>query len=80
MGEPYGEDFTRQDVAAHSARHKIFRHAAVGERRMSATELSAMGMPEARIVVYTPADEQSRERIARLPAEPGLPPVDHTHR
>lgn len=95
VGEPYWEDFisdllaaspesatlwARQDVAAHSTRHKIFRHAAVGEVRMSATNLSAMGMPEARIAVYTRADEQSRERIARLLAEPGLPPVDHTHR
>lgn len=94
VGEPYWEDFirdligaspefarlwARQDVAAHSIRHKIFRHAAVGEVRMSATNLTAMGMPEGRLVVYTPEDEESRQRIAWLMANPGLPVVDHTH-
>ncbi|WP_084718733.1 helix-turn-helix transcriptional regulator [Streptacidiphilus carbonis] len=94
VGEPYWEDFIRdlvaaspefarlwaqQDVAGHSVRHKIFRHAAVGEVRMSATNLNAMGMPEGRIVVYTPQDEESRQRIEWLLANPGLPVVDHTH-
>ena len=60
------------DVAAVSTRTKLFRHAGVGELRMSATNLSAPGMPEARIVIYTPQDEQSREAMTRLLAEPGL--------
>nr|WP_243876812.1 hypothetical protein [Streptomyces sp. 846.5] len=38
--------WAQQDVAAHSTRHKIFRMAAVGEVRMSATNLTSMGMPE----------------------------------
>ena len=94
VGEPYWEDFIRdligaspefarlwaqQDVATHSIRHKVFRHAAVGEVRMSATNLSAMGMPEGRLVVYTPEDEESRLRIEWLMANPGLPAVSHTH-
>ncbi len=88
VGEPYWEEFIRDlravsptfarlwaqgDVAAISTRTKLFRHAGVGELRMSATNLSAPGMPEARIVIYTPQDEQSREAMARLLAEPDLP-------
>ncbi|MHA6759900.1 helix-turn-helix transcriptional regulator [Streptacidiphilus sp. PAMC 29251] len=95
VGEPYWEEFIRdllaaspdfsrlwaqQDVAAHSSRQKVFRHAAVGEVRLAATNLGVTGVPEARMVVYTPMDEQSRERIARLMAEPGLPVVDHLHK
>ncbi|MFJ2093537.1 hypothetical protein ACIOEW_30320 [Streptomyces sp. NPDC087901] len=65
-----------------SARRATQSNAAVGEVRMSATSLSAMGMPMALrlVAVHTPADGRSRARIARLPAEPGLPPVDHSHR
>ena len=94
IGEPYWEDFirdllaaspefarlwARQDVAAHSTRQKVFRHAAVGEVRLAATNLGVTGVPEARMVVYSPVDEESRLRIDWLMANPGLPVVDHTH-
>ena len=94
VGEPYWEDFIRdlieaspefarlwaqQDVAMHSTRLKVFRHSAVGQLRMGATNLSALGMPEARIVVYTPQDDESRERMDFLLANPGLPVVGHSH-
>ncbi|MFD0330610.1 helix-turn-helix transcriptional regulator [Streptacidiphilus monticola] len=94
VGEPLWEDFIRdlreaspdfaglwaqQDVAAHSSRLKIFRHAAVGEVRMTATNLSVLGMPEARMVVYTPNDDASREAVAWLREHPGAAPVDHLH-
>jgi transcriptional regulator with XRE-family HTH domain len=95
VGEPYWEDFIRdlraaspdfarlweqRDVAAHSTRLKIFRHAAVGEVRMAATNLTAPGMPEARVVVYTPKEPADRERIEWLLANPGLPAAAHEHR
>ena len=88
LGEPYWEEFIRellaaspefaelwaqQDVAAHSSRSKTFRHASVGEIRLAATNLGVTGMPEARMVVYTPVDEESRESIAWLMANPGAP-------
>ncbi|WP_042367971.1 helix-turn-helix transcriptional regulator [Streptacidiphilus neutrinimicus] len=77
------EDFARlwaqQDVALHSSRLKVFRHGSVGELRMTATNLQVLGMPTARMVVYTPNDEETRERVAFLQANPGLPVVDHTH-
>ena len=94
LGEPYWEDFIRdllaaspefarlwaqQDVAAHSSRRKVFRHAAVGEVRLAATNLGVTGAPEARMVVYTPMDEESRERIDWLMANPGRSPVSHSH-
>ena len=94
VGEPYWEDFIRdlceaspeflrlweqRDVAAHSTLLKVFRHAAVGEVRMAMTNLSSLGMPEARLVVYTPKDEESGERIKWLLANPGLPAVDPDH-
>ncbi|WP_037605164.1 helix-turn-helix transcriptional regulator [Streptacidiphilus rugosus] len=77
------EDFARiwaqQDVALQSSRLKVFRHGAVGELRMTATNLQVVGMPTARMVVYTPNDEESRLRIEHLRAHPGLPVTDHTH-
>jgi transcriptional regulator with XRE-family HTH domain len=71
--------WAQQDVALHSPRLKVFRHGSVGEMRMTATNLQVLGMPTARMVVYTPNDEETRERIAYLQANPGLPVVDHEH-
>ena len=94
LGEPYWEDFIRdlleaspefarmwaqQDVAAHTTQVKVFRHAGVGEVRMTVTHLQALGMPEARVVVYTPLDDLSREGIDWLMAHPGVPPTTHRH-
>ncbi|MGW2044501.1 helix-turn-helix transcriptional regulator [Streptomyces sp. NPDC001858] len=79
--EPVWEDFIRRlseasplfarlwasgDVAEPGSRVKVFRHAVVGELRMTSTSLSINGMPESRIVVYTPNDEETERRTARL--------------
>ncbi|MGW5862200.1 helix-turn-helix transcriptional regulator [Streptomyces sp. NPDC055239] len=81
VGEPAWEDFIRRlsaasahfaelwesgDVAPPGPRVKTFRHAAVGELRMTSVSLSINGMPECRIVAYTPDDEVSRLRAAEL--------------
>lgn len=81
VGEPAWEDFIgrlsaasahfaelweRGDVAPPGPRVKTFRHAAVGELRMTSVSLSINGMPECRIVAYTPDDEESRRRAAEL--------------
>ncbi|QIQ04868.1 helix-turn-helix transcriptional regulator [Streptomyces liangshanensis] len=83
VGEPVWESFIRRlahaspyfaelwergDVAPSGARTKTFRHEEVGEIRMTSVSLSIIGMPECRIVVYTPDDEESRERTAFLRA------------
>lgn len=80
-GEPVWEDFIRRlseasplfarlwsvgDVAQPGSRVKTFRHTAVGEMRMTSVSLSIHGMPECRIVVYQPDDEETHLRTARL--------------
>jgi transcriptional regulator with XRE-family HTH domain len=80
-GEPFWEDFIRRlsaasplfarlwqsgDVAQPGRRVKTFRHAEVGELRMTSVSLSVDGMPECRIVVYTPDDEETVRRTALL--------------
>ncbi|MFI6464328.1 helix-turn-helix transcriptional regulator [Streptomyces sp. NPDC050528] len=82
-GEPAWEEFIRGlsaasplftrlwksgDVAEPGRRVKTFRHAEVGEMRMTSVSLSVNGMPECRIVVYTPADEETRLRAEALTA------------
>ncbi|TGB07230.1 helix-turn-helix transcriptional regulator [Streptomyces sp. MZ04] len=81
VGEPAWEAFIRRlsaasplftelwesgNVAPPGPRVKTFRHQAVGELRMTSVSLSINGMPDCRIVAYTPDDEESRQRTARL--------------
>ncbi|MEV4037757.1 helix-turn-helix transcriptional regulator [Streptomyces umbrinus] len=81
VGEPVWEDFIRRlsevsghfarlwrngDVAPPGPRVKTFRHVAVGELRMTSVSMSVDGMPECRVVVYRPADEETSARAARL--------------
>lgn len=54
------------DVAEPGRRVKCFRHPAVGELRLTSVSLSIHGMPECRIVVYTPDDEETARRTALL--------------
>ncbi|MGV9452883.1 helix-turn-helix transcriptional regulator [Streptomyces sp. NPDC003635] len=80
-GEPVWEDFIAGlsaasplfarlwesgDVARPGRRVKVFRHAEAGELRMTSVSLSINGMPECRIVVYTPDDEETERRAALL--------------
>jgi transcriptional regulator with XRE-family HTH domain len=64
----FAELWARQDVAPPGARVKVFSHAAVGEIRMTSTILTVAAVPGTRINVYTPIDEESRERLTQLPA------------
>ncbi|MFF2845779.1 helix-turn-helix transcriptional regulator [Streptomyces sp. NPDC058001] len=81
VGEPEWETFVRKLSAASpffarlwesgavvppGPRVKTFRHATVGELRMTSVSLSINGMPECRIVAYTPDDEESGQRAAVL--------------
>jgi hypothetical protein len=67
------------DVAVPTTRIKVFRHAAVGEIRLSVVNFAVVATPETRMAVYTPVDAESRERVDWLIAHPEAPPVDHTH-
>jgi transcriptional regulator with XRE-family HTH domain len=81
VGEPAWEDYIRGlsaasgwfaelwascEVVPPGPRVKTFRHAAVGEMRMTSQSLSIDGMPECRIVVYSPEDEDARAKITVL--------------
>ncbi|MFI1400197.1 helix-turn-helix transcriptional regulator [Streptomyces sp. NPDC020681] len=83
VGEPAWESFIHRlsaasdffsrlwesgDVVPPGPRVKTFRHQAIGEVRMTSVSLSINGMPECRIVAYTPDDEESRRRIEALRA------------
>lgn len=87
-GESVWEDFIRAlsaasplftrlwesgDVAEPGRRVKTFRHAELGEMRMTSVSLSINGMPECRMVVYTPADEETRLHAAALTTRKSRP-------
>ncbi|NGO75988.1 transcriptional regulator [Streptomyces sp. YC504] len=57
------------DVVPPGPRVKTFRHRAVGEIRMTSVSLSINGMPDCRIVAYSPADEVSTQRLAAVRAQ-----------
>ncbi|MFF3604553.1 helix-turn-helix transcriptional regulator [Streptomyces sp. NPDC002463] len=81
VGEPDWEEFVRRlaevspefarlwssgDVVPPGTRVKTFRHGLLGEVRLTSVSLSVNGMPECRIVTYTPCDEESRQGIEFL--------------
>ncbi|WP_329417028.1 helix-turn-helix transcriptional regulator [Streptomyces sp. NBC_00704] len=66
---PFAQLWASGDVAEPGRRVKAFRHGTVGELRMTSTSLSIDGMPECRIVVYTPDDEETARRTALLRRE-----------
>jgi MmyB-like transcription regulator ligand binding domain len=55
--------WTRHEVASPGSRTKHFLHPQAGLLRLRSTSLAVADMPEARIVVYTPADDETRERL-----------------
>jgi transcriptional regulator with XRE-family HTH domain len=76
-------DFARMwathDVARPGSRMKTFQNCAVGLVRTVSTSMALPSPPEARMVVYTPVDDESRERIAWLRTHLETPAPDHTH-
>ncbi|WP_059013399.1 helix-turn-helix transcriptional regulator [Streptomyces specialis] len=99
VGEPAWESFVRElcrvspefaamwasgDVVPPGPRLKTFRHPDIGEVRMRTQSLSVNGMPDSRMVVYVPGDEESRRRVATLagdgPAADGEPSLTRRRR
>ncbi|MEV1175921.1 helix-turn-helix transcriptional regulator [Nonomuraea sp. NPDC049784] len=56
--------WARQDVAEPGPREKAFKHVELGELRFSTTSLTAV--PEIRLIVYTPMDDQTWDAMRRL--------------
>ena len=82
-GEPAWEGFVRDlsaaspafsaawqshDVAVPGSRLKIFRHATLGDLRLATQSMQLAGTPEARMIVYTPADASTAGALERLEA------------
>ncbi|RII08712.1 hypothetical protein DSC45_32540 [Streptomyces sp. YIM 130001] len=79
----FAELWAGGDVVPPGPRVKHFRHGLVGELRMTSVSLAINGMPECRIVAYTPEDEESRRRLdvlrARRPREMPGPVIGDRH-
>jgi transcriptional regulator with XRE-family HTH domain len=75
----FTEMWAAHDVAVPTTRVKVFRHAAVGEVRLSVVSFAVVATPETRMAVYTTVDQESRERLDWLIEHPQAPAVDPTH-
>ncbi|MBW8482843.1 helix-turn-helix transcriptional regulator [Actinomadura parmotrematis] len=69
----------RQDVALPGPCDKVLRHAAVGEFRIRTTGFELTASPGVRMIVYTPADAESRERVAWLADHPEAAELVRAH-
>jgi hypothetical protein len=68
----FAELWATHDVAPPRPCEKWFRCDDLGEIRTRTTNLNVADLPGTRLVVYTPTDEASRERIGRLRQRPHL--------
>ncbi|WP_344281798.1 helix-turn-helix transcriptional regulator [Actinomadura napierensis] len=75
----FGRLWADHDIAMPGPRIKVFRHHAVGEIRTRATSMDITGSAGARLVVYTPTDEESRARVGWLLAHPEQAAPPHRH-
>ncbi|GAA2439164.1 helix-turn-helix transcriptional regulator [Actinomadura vinacea] len=71
--------WARHDVANPRPCEKHFRYPGVGEIATRTTSMEVTGSTGLRLVVYTPVDERSRERIAWLCDHPEAARPDHAH-
>ncbi len=74
--EEFADMWSSGDVVPPGPRVKTFWHPEVGEVRLRSVSMSVHGIPEARMVVFTAADEVSRRLVAALRAADteGRPP------
>jgi transcriptional regulator with XRE-family HTH domain len=70
----FAEMWRRHDVAdAEAARITVFRHSSVGEIRVTTNYLAVTGAPEHRMIIFTPTDQESADRIGQLMTHPDAP-------
>ncbi|MFI6866002.1 helix-turn-helix transcriptional regulator [Nocardia sp. NPDC050406] len=67
------------DVAPPPSQTMTYRHAAIGELSFALTRLDLAAVPETFLTVWTPADDESRQRMRWLLAHPDAAAVDHSH-
>lgn len=68
-----------QDVAPPRPCDKVFNYPGVGKIATRSTTLDVTALPGARLVVYTPVDDESRARITWLRDRPEATATDHHH-
>ena len=66
LSPSFAAAWAAHDVATPTAYTKKFRHPGVGPITTTTTSFAVNAVPGARLVVYTPDDEQSRTALARL--------------
>ncbi|GAA4588866.1 helix-turn-helix transcriptional regulator [Planotetraspora phitsanulokensis] len=65
------------DVARPGSRMKILKHTSAGLIRANSTSLALSSPQETRLVVYSPMDDESKQRIEWVRAHPGTPACEH---
>jgi hypothetical protein len=63
LSREFAELWARHEVTDSQQRVISFLHPKAGLLRLASSELDVPGMPEARIVVYTPADDDTRSKL-----------------
>jgi transcriptional regulator with XRE-family HTH domain len=72
--------WANHDVAGPSTRLKIFQHVLDRELKMITTSFAVSATPEARMIVYTPVDEDDRALLVEVTAGPIRPTGCPAHR
>jgi transcriptional regulator with XRE-family HTH domain len=74
MSREFAELWARHEVADPEPRTLTYLHRRAGSLRLAVSELDVPDLPEARVVVYTPRDDQTR---ARMPLTRRAPAAAH---
>ncbi len=74
MSREFAELWARHEVADPEPRTLTYLHPRAGSLRLAVSELDVPDLPEARIVVYTPRDDETR---ARMPLTRRAPAAAH---
>jgi MmyB-like transcription regulator ligand binding domain/Helix-turn-helix domain len=77
LSSEFGSLWARQEVAGPQERIRRFRHSAAGVLTFTSTELEISAVPELRIVVNTPRDEDTWARLPLTRRGPGQPSPSH---
>jgi hypothetical protein len=63
LSREFADLWARHEVADPEPRTLTYLHPLTGALHLAVSELQVLDMPEARIVVYTPRDDQTRDRM-----------------
>jgi transcriptional regulator with XRE-family HTH domain len=75
MSREFAELWARHEVADPEPRLLTYLHPQAGSLRLAVSELDVPDLPEARIVVYTPRDDDTRARMPLTRRAPAAAPV-----